>query len=321
VLFISMLMNYFERRAARQQTAGQLLLVEEPEAHLHPQLQRVLLATLQEKNVQVFITTHSTHVTSNVPLSHQIVLTSSGGPVTQTVKPSTIPNLSPPEAADLDRYLDATRSSLLYARKVLLVEGPAEQFLVPKLAKQVLQIDLDEEGIAVVPIFGTHFGAYAKLFGPGGIQKKCAILADGDLAPSDAIPDAPGGEDTPPLPNDLSGLNGQYVRVFQCTTTFERELTMPGTLEMFERAASEIGAPRASTKLQRARTGRGAQAVTLDAAAGTVLSTAKRFGKARFAQLASKHIGLATEAPQYLRDALAWLLQNATDTPATRRRR
>ena len=63
ILYISMLQHYFERRVAEQKTAGQLLLVEEPEAHLHPQLQRVLLATLQRKNVQVFITTHSTHIT------------------------------------------------------------------------------------------------------------------------------------------------------------------------------------------------------------------------------------------------------------------
>ena len=67
VLYISMLLNYFERRVAEGKTAGQLLLVEEPEAHLHPQLQRVLLSTLQRRNVQVFITTHSTHVTSGVP--------------------------------------------------------------------------------------------------------------------------------------------------------------------------------------------------------------------------------------------------------------
>ena len=95
----------------------------------------------------------------------------------------------------LNGIYDATRSALLYARKVLLVEGPAEQFVIPGLVKAVMGIDLDEEGIAVVPIFGTHFASYAKLFGPGGIQKKCAILTDGDLMPSDANPDIPAEED------------------------------------------------------------------------------------------------------------------------------
>jgi putative ATP-dependent endonuclease of OLD family len=191
VLYISMLLNYFEGRVAERKTAGQLLLVEEPEAHLHPQLQRVLLATLQRKNVQVFITTHSTHVTSAVPLSSQVILTSTGGPASKFAKPTAIPGLVPQDVADLERYLDATRSSLLYARKVLLVEGPAEQFVIPPLVKKVLGIDLDEEGIAIVPIFGTHFASYAKLFGPGGIQKKCAILTDGDQNRPTPIPTQP----------------------------------------------------------------------------------------------------------------------------------
>ena len=137
--------------------------------------------------MQVFITTHSTHITSGVPLSAHVVLTSSGGAVSTFVKPTTIPALAPQDVADLERYLDSTRSSLLYARKVLRWRA-AEQFVIPGLVKAVMGIDLDEEGIAVVPIFGTHFASYAKLFGPGGIQKKCAILTDGDLMPSTLIP-------------------------------------------------------------------------------------------------------------------------------------
>ena len=317
VLYISMLLNYFECRVAEQKTAGQLLLVEEPEAHLHPQLQRVLLATLQRRNVQVFITTHSTHVTSGVPLSAHIVLTSTGGPVTKCTKPTAIPALEPGDVADLERYLDATRSTLLYARKVLLVEGPAEQFVIPRLSKAVLGIDLDEEGIAIVPIFGTHFASYAKLFGPGGIQKKCAVLTDGDLMPSDADPNVPpeDGEDDPRVPRqDLNALRGEYVEVFTCETTFERELTLRGNLAMLEAATREVGAPRTAERLQRLSVEFAARKrPNLDGAKDSVLRTAKRFGKARFAQIVSKHAASATSVPDYIRNALNWLTTDATN--------
>lgn len=316
ILYISMLQHYFERRVAEGKTAGQLLLVEEPEAHLHPQLQRVLLATLQGKDVQVFITTHSTHITSGVPLSSQIVLTSTGGPASSFTKPTAIPAMDEPAIADLERYLDATRSGLLYARKVLLVEGPAEQFIIPGLIKTVMNIDLDEEGIAVVPIFGTHFSSYAKLFGPGGIQKRCAILTDGDLLPSDAdatIKTEQDEEAAAPTREELNALRGDYVEVFICETTFERELTMVGTLSMLEAGTRDIGAPRIANNLSQimAQIAFGQAPIDLTEAKNQVLRTAKRFGKARYAQVISKHTGLATELPPYVQNAVNWLVGNA----------
>ncbi len=316
ILYVSMLLNYFERRVAEQKAAGQLLLVEEPEAHLHPQLQRVLLATLQRRDVQVFITTHSTHVTSGLPLSAHVVLTSDGGPSTKFTRLISIPGLEQGDAADLERYFDATRSALLYARRVLLVEGPAEQFVIPPLVKAVMRLDLDEEGIAVVPIFGTHFAVYAKLFGPLGIQKRCAVLTDGDLAPSDADPDIPAepGDANPfPARQALQSLRNNFVEIFSCDTTFERELTMGGTLHALTRAAEEIGAPRTADALRSAGTPP-IRAARLLQAQTRVLRTAKRFGKARFAQIVSKHIPTATSIPDYIRSAVQWLVDDAPHT-------
>jgi putative ATP-dependent endonuclease of OLD family len=317
ILYMSMLQLYFERRVAEQKTAGQLLLVEEPEAHLHPQLQRVLLATLLRRNVQVFITTHSTHITSGVPLSSHIVLTSTGGAITTFAKPTAIPAMAGEDVADLERYLDATRSALLYARKVLLVEGPAEQFVIPRLAKAVMGIDLDEEGIAVVPIFGTHFGSYAKLFGPGGIRKKCAILTDGDLLPSDADPDSPAEdeeENPEPSRQELNDLRGPYVEIFTCQTTFERELTLNGTLAMLEAGTREIGAPRlADTLGQLQKEVNAGRQPDLTEAKDRVLRTARRFGKARYAQVISKHAASASAVPDYVRNALDWLRTDAAN--------
>lgn len=62
------------------------------------------------------------------------------------------------------------------------VASPGKELAWTTINK-VKHVDLDEEGSAVIPIFGTHFGSYAKLFSATGIQKRCAILTDGDLSP------------------------------------------------------------------------------------------------------------------------------------------
>lgn len=315
VLYISMLIESFERRVASAKTAGQILLVEEPEAHLHPQLQRVLFEVLKEKPFQTILSTHSTHITSSAGLESMVLLTNNGQPKTIGTTPCSNDCLEPEETADLERYLDATRSTLLYARKVILVEGPAELFIIPPLVKAVMGIDLERYGVSVIPIYGVHFDVYAKMFNQLAMPKKCAIIADGDLVPSDYTKAEDGeGEEDLLMPPDLDAMSSEYVGVFKCATTFERALTIPGTLYCIAAGAEECGATRLSKALQKAEQkmrdgewGPKERGEKLDELRDRVLSTAKRIGKARFAQKVSKHIGKVEKIPPYIRKAIDWL--------------
>lgn len=315
ILYVAILIEYFRKRVAQAKSAGQIILFEEPEAHLHPQLQLTLYKALGALPFQSIMTTHSTHITANAPLESYVVLSQTGGPAIASSIPMEDAELEQNEVDDLERYLDATRSNLLYARKVMLVEGPAELFLIPPLLHKVKNIDLERHGVSVIPIYGVHFNVYAKLFSEESLPKKCAIVTDGDLKPSDAEPDLE-GEDDLPAPPDLKELENDYVKVFACQTTFERALVFEGTLEMFARAADDIGAPKIAAKLRQ-----GAIDLAQDGLAKTdrskilsplrksVLNTAKRFGKARFAQIAARHVDQAQAIPKYLTDAAEWLLE------------
>ena len=310
ILYIAILIEYLKRRHARAASSGQLVLIEEPEAHLHPQLQASLLVALRSVGVQVILTTHSTQVTSQAPFSTLVSLTRRSDASIASGRLSDNATLSEDAMADLERYLDATKSNLLFARKVMLVEGPAELFLIPAIVDAVDGINLEREGISVVAIYGVHFDVYAKLFQAGALEKKCAIVADADLVPSDADENFDVAEAAP----NLNALRGEFVEVFVGPTTFERELVSVDTLPMLIETTRSVGAPRITTRLEAGLQQLNDDDLTPDEQAdmleelGTaVLNTARRFGRARFAQVASRHAGLCTGIPKYIQDALDWL--------------
>jgi putative ATP-dependent endonuclease of OLD family len=262
-----------------------------------------LLEALRALPFQSIVTTHSTQVTSKAKLTSYVTLTNRGGSAPFVSSLSSNDELEPGDIADLERYLDATKSSLLFARRVMLVEGAAEVFLLPALIKKVMDVDLEREGISIVAIHGVHFGAFARLFSETCLPKKCAIVADADLdVPADDQDD--GEAEDAPEQSDLHRLENDFVKVFLGDTTFERELVLDGTLEMLTNAARDLGAPRLVRALERtAREGQ-----ITNALKNRVLRTAKRFGKARFAQVAARHTNNVNEMPEYIAQAVDWLL-------------
>ncbi|MCY4528361.1 MAG: AAA family ATPase [Chloroflexi bacterium] len=179
VLYLLLLAIELEEKQKSSERAVTILGIEEPEAHLHPHLQRLLFRDFLRREAPVILTTHSPHVASVAPLSSILLLRDGGEANGSDGKSVVAAGLNPQEIADLERYLDATRAELLFAKGIIFVEGAAELFLVPAYA-EVLGYPLDEYGITVCSVHGTDFVPYAKFAGSQGLSIPFVVVTDGD---------------------------------------------------------------------------------------------------------------------------------------------
>lgn len=167
-----------------------LLIIEEPEAHLHPQRQLKLIQYLQDKvdkykeehevNLQVILSTHSPTLASKLPIKCMTMVHKG------KVLPLSMSSSTEGDCTFLERFIDATKSNLFFCRGLMIVEGDAENLLLPSIAK-ILDFDFTENGVSIVNVGHTGLSRYANVF--SGTSEypnpgiKVACLHDLDLIP------------------------------------------------------------------------------------------------------------------------------------------
>lgn len=153
-----------------------ILAVEEPEAHLHPVLQRLIYReVLHNSDTSVIFTSHSTHIASVTPLRSIVHIRYAGN--SSNVYSTVNLSMDKMEMRDIERYIDAKRGEIYLGKAIILVEGITEEYLVPSAAN-LAETPLDDFGVVVCNIDSTNFKPYIQLL--EALNIPWILFTDGD---------------------------------------------------------------------------------------------------------------------------------------------
>jgi putative ATP-dependent endonuclease of OLD family len=324
LIYLSLKLLEYERKLSTDRVAH-FFLIEEPEAHIHTHIQKTLFANLPSTNTQVIVSTHSTHISSAAKIRSVNVLAKKADHA-EVYQPAN--GMDDKEMRRVERYLDAVRSTLLFAKGVLLVEGDAELVVIPAMLKAVFGVTPDELGFSLISMSSAFFDHIATLFSEERIQRPCAILTDGDAALCE-LPEDPEEDTKKEAHARAAQESGQlrrtvlearsatnvWVAPFFAEHTFEVDFLEAGNAQETVDTLTEIyidaGAMERSEELLLSD--------DLAVSGQEILRLAAKEGKGWFAVLLAEHLSPWTEIPNYILEAIAFACHRSINSQSLRR--
>ncbi|MCD0471802.1 ATP-dependent endonuclease [Flavobacterium sp. JAS] len=192
LLFISLVLSYVEDVTRGHSSYFRVVGLEEPESHLHPNLQDHLAHNIESlikiegkkefrKDIQLLITSHSTHITTKIDFENTVVLYRDGDKIAShyVLDGFSANALGRKQIKYLNKYLDAVNSNIFYSRKIILVEGISEKLLIPVFFERIMNHSTEKSSCCVVNVNGLAFSYFLEIIKNGFFQK-CLVLTDRD---------------------------------------------------------------------------------------------------------------------------------------------